>query len=66
MAARADWIIGADWEALLELPLSEVRDQYRIEPAAPYRECRSRAGLTVEASWSTPPVDVQEQVAGSR
>ena len=35
------WFPGADWEALLERPLDEVRKTLRIEPAGAYEALRS-------------------------
>ncbi len=39
---RADWIAGSDWEALLELPIDEVRQRFRIPEPPIYHELRSR------------------------
>lgn len=36
------WFPGADWEALLERPLDEVRETLRIEPVAAYEALRSK------------------------
>ncbi|MBV9151819.1 MAG: ubiquinone biosynthesis protein [Alphaproteobacteria bacterium] len=33
---QAEWLIGADWEALLRRPLEEVRRQFGVEPAHYY------------------------------
>lgn len=38
---RADWLPGADWEALLERPLDEVRRTLRVEPIGAYESVRS-------------------------
>ena len=38
--AEAGWLPGADWEALLELPLDEVRRRFAIAPAS-YQAIRS-------------------------
>ena len=46
----AGWIFGADWEALLLLPLDEVRRRYAISEPVPYEEARALGTLT--------PVDV--------
>ncbi|MEM9177453.1 MAG: Coq4 family protein, partial [Myxococcota bacterium] len=45
---RADFIVGADWEALLPLPLDEVRARFGIEPAAGYVEVRSAGAPDLE------------------
>jgi ubiquinone biosynthesis protein COQ4 len=39
---EADWIAGSDWEALLGLPIEEVRQRFRIPEPPVYRELRSR------------------------
>lgn len=46
---RADFFIGADLEALLPLPLDEVRKRYRIEPPPSYTALRT-AGAPVLAA----------------
>jgi len=33
---RADWLIGADWESLLNQPLDAVRAQFKVTPATHY------------------------------
>ena len=38
---KADWIVGADWEALLALPIDEVRRRFRIPDPPVYRELRT-------------------------
>ncbi len=38
---EADWIVGADWENLLELPIDEVRKRFRIPVPPRYDELRS-------------------------
>ena len=38
---RAKWIIGADWEALLSMPLDEVRRMYDIDAPPVYQAVRS-------------------------
>lgn len=38
---KADWLPGADWEALLPLPLDEARAILRIEPVGEYPVFRS-------------------------
>jgi ubiquinone biosynthesis protein COQ4 len=43
---KARWLMDADFEALLELPLEEVRRMYNIDPGIPYEEVRS-AGAPV-------------------
>ncbi len=35
---RAAWLPAQDWEALLAMPLEEVREQLKIEPPLVYRE----------------------------
>jgi ubiquinone biosynthesis protein COQ4 len=35
---RAKWLIGADWEALLDQPVEAIRAQFGIEPATYYAE----------------------------
>jgi ubiquinone biosynthesis protein COQ4 len=41
-AKRAEWLPGADWEALLERPLEEVRQTLRVEPVGDYDGVRSQ------------------------
>ena len=38
---RARWLTDADFEALLTLPLDQVREMYNIEPGIPYTPIRS-------------------------
>lgn len=45
----AEWLPGQDWEALLELPLDEVRKQLRVGEPPVYEELRSE-GAPVLAS----------------
>ncbi len=33
----ASWLAGEDWEAMLELPLDEVRRRFNIAPPARYK-----------------------------
>ncbi len=40
-AKATAWLPGADWEALLERPLEEVRQTLRVEPIGAYSELRS-------------------------
>ncbi|MEM9177887.1 MAG: Coq4 family protein [Myxococcota bacterium] len=40
-AGRAEWLPGADWEALLERPLDEVRRTLGVEPIESYEGLRS-------------------------
>ena len=40
-SGRAAWLPGADWEALLERPLDEVRQQLRVEAVGAYKGVRS-------------------------
>jgi len=46
---RAAFLPARDWEALLPLPLDEVRQRLRIEPATPYTQRRS-AGAAAAAA----------------
>ncbi len=46
---RADWIVGADWEALLALPIDEVRRRYRIPEPPVYRELRTTGAPVLAA-----------------
>lgn len=46
---RADWIVGADWEALLELPIGEVRQRFRIPEPPVYHEVRSKGAPVLAA-----------------
>ena len=41
---RAGWLVAADWEKLLERPLAEVRDEFRVGAPPSYTEVRSDAG----------------------
>ena len=41
---KANWLPGADWEALLKQPLEEVRAQFALEDLPAYEEMRSTAG----------------------
>jgi ubiquinone biosynthesis protein COQ4 len=45
----AEWLPAADWEALLPLPLEQVRRQLGIGECPPYQEVRSDAGLEAAA-----------------
>lgn len=38
---RASWLPCAPWEALLPVPLTEVRARLRVRPARPYQKLRS-------------------------
>jgi ubiquinone biosynthesis protein COQ4 len=38
---QAEWLPGADWEALLERPLDEVRRTLNVEPVGDYERVRS-------------------------
>jgi len=49
---RADWIIGAHWEALLEKPLDEVRRMYSIEPVSGIDDASRRAAASRAAHAS--------------
>jgi ubiquinone biosynthesis protein COQ4 len=49
---RAAWLPAQDWEALLPLPLDEVRRQLDIEPVGPYETIRVLKDSTA-ASGST-------------
>ena len=40
---KAKWIVGADWEALLALPLDEVRRRYDIGEPPVYQAVRTAA-----------------------
>ena len=46
---EADWIIGADWEALLELPITEVRERFQIPEPPAYHEVRSKGAPVLAA-----------------
>jgi len=46
---RAALLPAADWEALLELPLPEVRRRLRVEPVGPYPPLRSPAARAAAA-----------------
>jgi ubiquinone biosynthesis protein COQ4 len=35
---RAAWLVGADWEALLDQPVEAVRAQFAVPPAKYYSE----------------------------
>jgi ubiquinone biosynthesis protein COQ4 len=39
--ADTEWLPAADWEALLELPLDEVRRRLRVVPVPAYEVVRS-------------------------
>lgn len=47
---RAGWLVAADWEALLERPLAEVRGELEVGDPPEYTEVRSEAG---EAALAT-------------
>ena len=38
---KAKWIVGADWEALLAMPLDEVRRLYNIDELPSYQAIRT-------------------------
>jgi ubiquinone biosynthesis protein COQ4 len=40
----AKWLIGADWEALLDRPVAEVREQFGIRPAKYYPQIIAAIG----------------------
>ncbi len=46
---KADWIVGADWEALLALPIQEVRQHFRIPDPPEYLEVRSKGAPVLAA-----------------
>lgn len=46
---RADWIVGADWEALLECPIDEVRQRFHISAPPDYFEVRSKGAPVLAA-----------------
>jgi ubiquinone biosynthesis protein COQ4 len=46
-SGRAEWLPGADWEALLERPLEEVRATLGVEPVGEYRVVRSEAAPAI-------------------
>lgn len=46
---KADWIVGADWEALLELPIGELRQRFRIPEPPDYLEVRSEGAPALAA-----------------
>ncbi len=46
---NAEFLPAQDWEALLELPLSQVRAQLRVEPAPDYEQQRSSGAPPVAA-----------------
>ncbi len=47
---RASWLPAADWEALLPLPLAEVRQRLGVEPAPTYTPVRSAGAPAVGTS----------------
>lgn len=47
---RASLLAAADWEALLPLPLDEVRQRLSIEPVEPYEEAFSDDALRARAA----------------
>ena len=51
--ARTDWENDgrprADWEALLELPITEVRQRFRIPEPPDYHEVRSKGAPVLAA-----------------
>lgn len=49
LGRKADWIVGADWEALLELPIAEVRRRFRIPEPLSYYEVRSKGAPELAA-----------------
>jgi len=46
---QAEWIVGADWEALLELPIDELRRRFRIPEPPAYLEVRSEGAPALAA-----------------
>jgi ubiquinone biosynthesis protein Coq4 len=46
-ARSASWLPGADWEALLERPLAEVRQILRVEPIGEYPTLRSEGAPAI-------------------
>ena len=46
-SGRAAWLPGADWEALLERPLDEVRSTLGVEPVGEYRIVRSEGAPAI-------------------
>ena len=44
---KANWLPAADWEALLERPLEEVRRTLRIEPVGEYERVRSEGAPAI-------------------
>lgn len=46
---KATWLVDADWEAMLALPVSEVRDRLRVDAPPTYTEVRS-ADLRAQAA----------------
>jgi ubiquinone biosynthesis protein COQ4 len=46
-AKQAAWMPGADWEALLECPLDEVRRTLGVVPVDPYRVLRSEGAPAI-------------------
>lgn len=46
-SGRAEWLPGADWEALLERPLEEVRATLGVKPVGEYRVVRSEAAPAI-------------------
>ena len=46
-ARDASWLPGADWEALLERPLDEVRETLGVVPVGDYPVLRSEAAPTL-------------------
>ena len=44
---KAEWLPGADWEALLERPLDEVRRTLGVEPAGDYEVVRSEGAPAI-------------------
>jgi ubiquinone biosynthesis protein COQ4 len=43
---RAAWLPAQDWEALLPLPLDEVRRRLGVAPVGPYETVRTGAAQT--------------------
>lgn len=46
---RANWLVDADWEALLEQPIDSVREQLRVGEPPVYEQLRSAAAPPLSA-----------------
>jgi ubiquinone biosynthesis protein Coq4 len=44
---NASWLLSADWEALFERPLAEVRRTLGVVPVESYSELRSEAAPAI-------------------